>query len=218
MSGVTYKDQRRYKCLKNALLCVTSVKQRRHCLVTKAIILYKHVIIREVVDFELIFTKTVSNTHKQKALNAHFHLDARIHSSQFTVRNQQTNDYIATSMSSNANSFVYLHCCQCRNRKKKNLIFYKRCHLFFNIFRGLYLQVVQMEVYVNEWRQAPIDYEQFYGIYLKTICWQIQLTPLNKATKGPVDFKYRCQAKFLTSAKFLTYYCLSVILLLRVNE
>jgi len=28
----------------------------------------------------------------------------------------------------------------------------------------------------------------------------------------------RYQAKFLTSAKFLTYYCLSVILLLRVEE
>jgi len=28
----------------------------------------------------------------------------------------------------------------------------------------------------------------------------------------------RCQAKFLTSVKFLTYYCLSVILLLKVRE
>ena len=28
----------------------------------------------------------------------------------------------------------------------------------------------------------------------------------------------RCQAKFLTSAKFLTYYCLSVILLLRAKK
>jgi len=30
--------------------------------------------------------------------------------------------------------------------------------------------------------------------------------------------RYRCQAKFLTSAKFLTYYCLSDILLLTVKE
>jgi len=29
---------------------------------------------------------------------------------------------------------------------------------------------------------------------------------------------YWCQAKFLTSAKYLTYYYLSVILLLRVKE
>jgi len=29
---------------------------------------------------------------------------------------------------------------------------------------------------------------------------------------------YRCQAKFLTSVKFLTYYFLSVILLVRVKE
>jgi len=31
-------------------------------------------------------------------------------------------------------------------------------------------------------------------------------------------FRTRCQAKFLTSAKFLTCYCFSVILLLRVRE
>jgi len=33
-----------------------------------------------------------------------------------------------------------------------------------------------------------------------------------------LDARSRCQAKFLTSAKFLTFYCLSVLFLLRVKE
>jgi len=39
----------------------------------------------------------------------------------------------------------------------------------------------------------------------------IEVLPSNAAS-------YRCQAKLLTSAKFLTYYCLPLILLLKPKE